>query len=52
MKKLFGFGLPDMGKLTEMFDARFKELIEHIDALGVKLDALHAELRTQRGAPQ
>ena len=35
-----GFGLPDMGKLTDMFDQKF-------DALIAKLDEILAELKRQ-----
>jgi hypothetical protein len=42
--KSMGFGLPDMGKMTDMFNEKF-------DALIAKLDEILAELRTQRGSP-
>lgn len=42
--KSMGFGLPDMGKMTAMFNEKF-------DLLIAKLDEILQELRTQRGAP-
>lgn len=44
-----GFGLPDMGKLTESFDAKFGELRDRLDTIIERLDTLIAEMRTQRG---
>lgn len=44
-KGLFGFGLPDIGKLTDMFNEKFDRLI-------AKLDEILAELRKQGVPPQ
>ena len=52
MKKLFGFGLPDMGKLTAMFDEKFEELIRHIDVGFAGVITKLEELKAQQGDHQ
>lgn len=49
--RTMGFGLPDMGKLTDEFNAKFGELRDRLDTIIERLDTLIAETRTQRGAP-
>ena len=49
--RTMGFGLPDMGKLTSMFNEKFDALIGKLDEMLVVLRDILGELRTQRGAP-
>lgn len=35
-----GFGLPDMGKLTDEFNAKFGELRDRLDTIIERLDTL------------
>lgn len=41
--KAMGFGLPDMGKLTESFEAKFGELRDRLDTIIERLDTLIAQ---------
>lgn len=43
---------PDIGKLQGMFDEKFNALLTELQAMHGALDAILAELRTSRGAPQ
>lgn len=44
-----GFGLPDMGKLTESFEAKFGELRDRLDTIIERLDTL---ITQGKGSPQ
>jgi hypothetical protein len=50
VKKLFGFGLPDIGGIQADLNQKFDSLIQHIDALGLKLDALLAAQQDKKEA--
>jgi tetrahydromethanopterin S-methyltransferase subunit G len=48
--RTMGF-MPDVGKLTDEFNAKFGELRDRLDTIIERLDTLIAETRTQRGGP-
>lgn len=43
---------PDIGGLTNQMNEKFGQLLGELQAMHAVLDAILAELRTQRGAPR
>lgn len=43
--------MPDISGLTDQMNEKFSQLLGELQAMHAVLDAILAELRTQRGAP-